>query len=442
METYEKYKPSGIDWIGEVPEHWELEKTKFIASLCTGNSLNAQQKTFYGEIPEDVDCRPYVASKDIDRDTEFIDYENGIRIPIEGCSFEIAPANSTLLCIEGGSAGKKMGFVDREVCYVNKLCCYNAFNINSKYLYYFIKSKSFWEVFSQNLQGMIGGVSVGVLKEIKLPIPTKDEQEAIAAYLDARCADIDKVVATQQKRIALLQELKQSEITQAVTRGLNPDARMKDSGVEWIGMVPEHWEKMAMKYFFYMKGRIGWQGLKADEFIDEGPYLITGTDFENGHVVWNRCYHISQERYDQDPAIHVQIGDLLITKDGTVGKLALIDSMPDIASLNSHLLILRPYDKNKIRNEFVYWYLSSQIFKTYTGLTQSGSIMESLSQEKIGGFVMAVPDVDEQIAIVEYLEKRCGEIDKQIGAVTKQIELLREYKQALITEVVTGKRRV
>ena len=442
MERYKKYKPSGIEWIGEVPEHWELVKTKYVTRLNTGNSLNAEQKAYYSEVSEDTPNRPYIASKDIDRDTEFIDYDNGIRIPLNEQSFEVAPANSSLLCIEGGSAGKKMGFVDREVCFVNKLCCFNSFGINPKYQYYFIMSKPFWEVFSQNIQGMIGGVSVGVLKDIKLPNPPEVEQEAIAAYLDARCADIDKVVATQEKRIALLKELKQSVITQAVTRGLNPDVKMKDSGVEWIGEVPEHWERISMKYFFYMKGRIGWQGLKADEFIDEGPYLITGTDFENGRVVWERCYHISQERYNQDPAIHVKRGDLLITKDGTVGKLALIDDMPDIASLNSHLLILRPYDANLITNNYVYWYLSSQIFKIYTGLTQSGSIMESLSQEKIGDFQMALPPIEEQKQIASYLDGRCADIDKQIEGVARQIELLREYKQSLITEVVTGKRKV
>jgi type I restriction enzyme S subunit len=426
METYEKYKPSGIDWIGEVPEHWDVMPLKHGADVIMGQSPS-------GEDIKDEGVTPFMQGN-----AEF-----GSKYPhssyyCDNCS-KHSRVGDILMSVRAPVG--ELNISDQVYGIGRGLCSIKSEKFDQGFLWFYLqKSKDDFNALANG--STFTAITVDTLNNYPILLPPLAEQEAIAAYLDARCADIDKVVATQQRRIVLLQELKQSEITQAVTRGLNPDARMKDSDVEWIGMVPEDWEKMAMKYFFYMKGRIGWQGLKADEFIDEGPYLITGTDFENGRVVWDRCYHISQERYDQDPAIHVQIGDLLITKDGTVGKLALIDSMPDIASLNSHLLILRPYDKNKIRNEFVYWYLSSQIFKTYTGLTQSGSIMESLSQEKIGGFVMAVPDVDEQIAIVEYLEKRCGEIDKQIGAVTKQIELLREYKQALITEVVTGKRKV
>ena len=132
----------------------------------------------------------------------------------------------------------------------------------------------------------------------------------------------------------------------------------KNSGIEWIGQIPEGWSVIPMKHYFYMKGRIGWQGLKADEFTEDGPYLVTGTDFVNGKVCWERCYHISEERFNEAPEIHVEKGDLLITKDGTVGKLALIDEKPEKVSLNSHLLILRP-TKNNVDNHFVYWALQS-----------------------------------------------------------------------------------
>lgn len=413
MKRYEKYKPSGIEWIGEVPEHWELMPFKFRMDINNG------------------------------MDYKHIQVEEGY--PVMGSGGQFACASKYMYDGEVVLLGRK-GTVDKPLYFNGKFWAvdtmFYAIPIGEtccKYMYY--QATTFPFSYYQTATALPSMTQTD-LGNNRVCVPPLDEQEAIAAYLDARCADIDKVVATQEKRIALLNEMKQSVITQAVTRGLNPDAKMKDSGVEWIGMVPEHWEKISMKYFFYMKGRIGWQGLKADEFIDEGPYLITGTDFEDGHVVWERCYHISQERYDQDPAIHVKKGDLLITKDGTVGKLALIDDMPDIASLNSHLLILRPYDDGIITNKFVYWYLGSQIFKIYTGLTQSGSIMESLSQEKIGGFILALPPIEEQNDIASYLDRRCAEIDKQIGAVARQIELLREYKQSLITDVVTGKVKV
>ena len=170
----------------------------------------------------------------------------------------------------------------------------------------------------------------------------------------------------------------------------------KNSGIEWIGQIPEGWSVIPMKHYFYMKGRIGWQGLKADEFTEDGPYLVTGTDFVNGKVCWERCYHISEERFNEAPEIHVEKGDLLITKDGTVGKLALIDEKPEKVSLNSHLLILRP-TKNNVDNHFVYWALQSINFKDYTGLASSGSTMASLSQEKIGEYPLLFPSPSEQL---------------------------------------------
>ena len=435
MERYEKYKPSGIEWIGEVPEHWDLKKIKFCFDVYAGATPKTENAEYWdGDIV-------WVTPADYKTEDKYI---NGGKKTItkkgyDSCNTQIVPVGSIIFSKRAPIGTVALSNV--ELC-TNQGCLSCVPKDTNSTFYYYAMSVS-TECFDLLGSGAtFKEISADSFSNVKMPYPSLAEQEAIAAYLDARCADIDKVVATQEKRIALLKELKQSVITQAVTRGLNPDVKMKDSGVEWIGEVPEHWERISMKYFFYMKGRIGWQGLKADEFIDEGPYLITGTDFENGRVVWERCYHISQERYNQDPAIHVKRGDLLITKDGTVGKLALIDDMPDIASLNSHLLILRPYDANLITNNYVYWYLSSQIFKIYTGLTQSGSIMESLSQEKIGDFQMALPPIEEQKQIASYLDGRCADIDKQIEGVARQIELLREYKQSLITEVVTGKRKV
>jgi type I restriction enzyme S subunit len=160
-------------------------------------------------------------------------------------------------------------------------------------------------------------------------------------------------------------------------------AEMKPSGIAWIGEIPSDWEIIRLKQYAYLKGRIGWQGLKAEEFVDEGPYLVTGTDFDEGRVCWERSYHISEERYDEAPQIQLRVGDLLVTKDGTIGKLAYIDNLPGKASLNSHLLVVRPL-RGKFFNEFLYWVLASTVFQSYYELTSDGSTMDSLSQEKIG----------------------------------------------------------
>lgn len=212
--------------------------------------------------------------------------------------------------------------------------------------------------------------------------------------------------------------------------------KMKPSGIEWIGDVPENWYMIKLKHFSYLKGRIGWQGLTADEFIDEGPYLITGTDFENGRIQFDRSYHISDERYNEAPEIQLKEGDLLVTKDGTVGKMAYVDMLPDKASLNSHLLLIRPLE-NKFDNRFLFWLMSSSVFSGYTEYAQDGTVMASLSQEKIGNFIAYFPEITEQQAIADFLDKECAQIDSIVADLEKQIALLQQYKKSLITETVT-----
>ena len=212
--------------------------------------------------------------------------------------------------------------------------------------------------------------------------------------------------------------------------------QMKPSGIDWIGDVPANWDMIKLKYFSYLKGRIGWQGLTADEFIDEGPYLITGTDFENGKIQFDRSYHISDERYNQAPEIQLKVGDLLVTKDGTVGKMAYVDTLPGKASLNSHLLLIRPLE-NKFDNRFLFWLMSSSVFNGYTEYAQDGTVMASLSQEKIGNFIAYFPEITEQQAVADFLDKECAQIDSIAADLEKQLVLLQQYKKSLITETVT-----
>ncbi|CAH1851234.1 restriction endonuclease subunit S [Convivina intestini] len=211
---------------------------------------------------------------------------------------------------------------------------------------------------------------------------------------------------------------------------------MKPSGVEWIGEIPSDWEITKIKYFTYMKGRIGWQGLKAEEFTEKGPYLVTGTDFKNGRVNWDTSYHISNIRYDEAPEIQLKKGDLLVTKDGTVGKLAFIDILPNKASLNSHLLVMRPLH-NRYINLFLYYVLSSLEFENYFSLVSSGSTMSSLSQEKMGEFRFALPSLKEQEKIVSFLDEKISKLDEAKRLLNEQIEKLKEYRKSVIYQAVT-----
>jgi type I restriction enzyme S subunit len=219
-------------------------------------------------------------------------------------------------------------------------------------------------------------------------------------------------------------------------RGFAMTEKMKPSGIAWIGDIPQDWNIKRVKYLASLKGRIGWQGLTSDEYIDEGPYLITGIDFQNGGIDWNNCVHISEERWAEAPEIHIQNGDLLITKDGTVGKVAIVSGLEGKASLNSGVLLIRTnpdFDKR-----FLFWVLQSEEFWTWFRLKNAGnSTIIHLYQGDFAEFSYTFPNTAEQRAIADFLDAQCTKIDSVIADIEKQIETLQKYKKSLITEAVT-----
>lgn len=212
--------------------------------------------------------------------------------------------------------------------------------------------------------------------------------------------------------------------------------QMKQSDIAWIGNIPESWNIKRIKYLASLKGRIGWQGLTSDEYIDEGPYLITGIDFINGGIDWGNCVHITEKRWQEAPEIHIKNGDLLITKDGTVGKVAIVDKLDGKASLNSGVLLVRTIDG--FNKKFLFWALQSEEFWTWFRLKNAGnSTIIHLYQGDFAEFSYTFPKETEQQLIADFLDVRCEAIDSIIADIEKQIETLQKYKKSLITEAVT-----
>ena len=441
MKRYNSYKDSGVEWIGEVPSHWEVLSLLY---TLRGKIIDGPHET-PNYVEEGI---PFISIDSIN-DTKDIDL-SVVKKYISELDYKVYSKKTKIdfgdvLFTKAATIGKTAIVGNEKFMVWSPLAILkpNKEMLNNQFLYYLLNIKR--AITAVILSGSFSTqINVGMreMEKLKIMLPSVREQESIVFYLNSKCGEIDKVISTQEKRIALLQELKQSIITHAVTKGLNPDVKMKDSGIEWIGEVPEHWGAYRIKYNTFLKGRIGWQGLKASEFIDEGYCLITGTDFDNkGGVNWDTCYRISEERFNEDRLLHVKEGDILITKDGTVGKLALIKQLPEPASLNSHLLIVRQIS-NIMNNYFLYYCLLCSIFKEFTEYNQTGSIMNSISQDLFSYFKCYAPPITEQQEIASYLDKRCAQIDASISKAQKEIELLQEYKQSLITEVVTGKRKV
>lgn len=212
--------------------------------------------------------------------------------------------------------------------------------------------------------------------------------------------------------------------------------QMKPSGIDWIGEIPCSWNIKRIKYLAQLKGRIGWQGLTSDEYTDAGPFLITGVDFSDGGINWESCVHITEERWAEAPEIHIKNGDLLITKDGTVGKVAIVENLQEKASLNSGVLLIKTSDEYS--KKFLYWVLLSEEFWTWFRLKNAGnSTIIHLYQNDFAEFSYTFPDITEQNAIADFLDKECARIDSIAADLEKQIALLQQYKKSLITEIVT-----
>ena len=268
--------------------------------------------------------------------------------------------------------------------------------------------------------------------------PPLFEQQAIATYLDKKCAEIDKAIATQQKRIELLQELQQNIITHAVTRGINPDATLKDSGVEWIGMVPEQWEIRRLKTL--CNGiRNGYVGPTRDLYVDDGIPYIQSVHIKDGKIMFEREeYFVSEEWANKHPKIRK--GNIVVVQTGDIGQIALVDEKYD--NCNCHALIILVVNNGIISSKYLSFYLRSRIGKELMLLTKTGALLPHLNSTQIGDTIVTFPPIIEQQKIVSYIESETSKLDKQVVKANRQISLLQELKQSIITEVVTGKRKV
>ena len=440
MKRYDKYKPSGIDWIGEVPEHWEVTRCRFISRLLHGMSYTPKDVVSEGEGTLVLRASNIQDSKLAFDDNVFIPSE---MIPAQ----KMTRKGDIVICSTNGSLA---------LCGKSALVKEDGLNLSFGSFMMVMRTDQNPIFIQYQLSQMvdlyrglfatttINQLTMDMLKDFSFILPPLEEQEAIAVYLDARCADIDKVVATQQKRIALLQELKQSEITQAVTHGLNPDARMKDSGVEWIGMVPEHWEvnrlgRLAAKIPYAMVDGPFGSDMKNEEYVDDGVPIVQLTNIRPFEHYMGFQNYITEEKHQQLIRHTAKSGDIVIAKMMPAGRACVLsDAYPEYVVAAD---AIRFACGDKADKNFLLYCLNSYCMQECE-LVSKGTTRVRINLEIVRKLNIAVPPIQEQNDIAKFLEKRCGEIDKQIGAVTKQIELLREYKQALITEVVTGKRKV
>lgn len=280
------------------------------------------------------------------------------------------------------------------------------------------------------------------MKRILIPAPSLAEQVAIAAYLDEQCAIIDVAISEAKVTIEELRAWRASIIFSAVTIGLNDKVELRNSGIEWAERIPQMWQTRRLSAVNYIRARLGWKGLKAEEYVETGYPFLSAYNILNDSLCWSPLNYITQERYDESPEIKLSVGDIILVKDGAgIGKCARIDSLPlGQVTVNSSLAVITPIEEIDYRYE--YYYLISPLFSNIIARLRNGMGVPHLTQEAMKEISIPVPPISEQRQIAEYLDRRIAEVNELIHVKEQLITDLEEYRKSLIYDAVTGKRKV
>ena len=439
MERYESYKDSGVAWIGKVPSHWIHFRIKFCLSRSVAGIWGDDEK---GN-KDDIVCFR-VADFDYSKGCLTFDKLTIRNVSAAQLLNRLLHDGDLLIEKSGGGDVTPVGRVvrfnynDKAICsnFIHSISVKEGFSSNYLYYYFYGMYANKVNLLYFNQTTGIQNLKVGEYLSQKIYLPTLVEQQAIAAYLDKRCSEIDKAIATQQKRIALLQELKQSIITRAVTQGIHPDVPLKESGVEWIGKVPEHWEVMKTSLLYTNIGSGTTPSTSKQEYYEDDGFCWLQTGDLNEGYITDTSKKISKVAVKDYKLRFYPVGSIVIAMYGaTIGKIGLL-KIP--TSTNQACCVL-PYS-NKM-NEMYAFYVC-QIAKSQMLLEAVGGGQPNISQDIIKKLKLPVPPLCEQQAIAVYLDGRCSEIDKAIATQQKRIALLQELRQSVIKEAITGKIKV
>ena len=428
FEKYDAYKDSGVDWIGEIPNHWCVEKSKWLFSLRKEKALKnevqltASQK--YGMIPQNE----FMALEG--RRVTQVEFNSEILKHVEKGDFVIS-----MRSFQGGlEYSEYTGSVSSA--YVALKPITGIFSLFFKYLF---KSQRYIEALQSTSNLVRDGQALRYdnFCMVDLFLPPIEEQMKIANFLNQRIIDIDQAISIKEQQIALLNERKQIIIQKAVTQGLDPNVSMKDSGVEWIGQIPEHWVILPLTKY---STRVDYRG-KTPEKVEEGRLLVTTRNIKNGVL----DYQISQEYIKESQYKDVmsrglpQIGDILFTMEAPLGHSAIVDR-EDIAI--AQRIIKFRLNPEMLNSYFVNYYFQTDIFQNYLYSLGTGSTALGIKASKLGILKLIAPNLDEQGKIVEFLKLEEKKFNSAFELVQQQIEKLKEYKTTLINDAVTGKIKV
>ena len=427
MERYSEYKDSGVKWLGEIPSHWEVKRLG----------------SFFFERKEKVSDKDY-APLSVTKQGIFPQLENVAKTN-DGDNRKLVKEGDFVINSRSDRKGSSgVSGLDGSVSLIN-IVLQPRKVLFGPFCNYLLKSYGFIEENYRNGRGIVADLwttRYDEMKMIKVAMPSFEEQKYISIYLDAATSKIDKAIDMQQKMIDLLNERKQIIIQNAVTKGLDDKVEMKDSGVEWIGMIPKHWEIKRLKYVMHSYGRIGFRGYGTDDIVDEGQGAISlsPSNIQDSSMDYSKKTYLSWKKYYESPEIMIKNGDVLMVKTGSsYGKCAVVKDLPMECTINPQLVVFK---EHKEFSEFLAYSFQTTFAKCFINTSVIGGTIPTISQEKINNYIFPFPSKSEQQAIVAYLDKEMQRFDSAITNCQRQIALLQERKQIIINEVVTGKVKV
>jgi type I restriction enzyme S subunit len=429
LERYESYKDSGVDWLGKIPSEWNLTpgfkaysenkrnnkgmKEDQVLSLSYGKIVVKPKEKLVGLVPESFETYQIVEPGDLI--IRCMDLQNDKTSLRTGLSENHGIITSAYLNLK-----------------------INA-RYDSKFLYYFLHSLDTTKVLYKFGTGLRQNLSFQDFYRLPVFDVPKSLQTRIASFLDKKTRQIDEAIAIKEKQIELLKERKQIIIQQAVTKGLNPNAPMKDSGVDWIGKIPEHWSYEPIKHS--LKGIVDCEH-KTAPFVDETDYFVVRTtNVKAGKLQMEGAKYTHEKGFKEWTRRGVpKVGDVILTREAPAGEACLVPENVNLC-LGQRMVWLK-IDRERLIPEFAISIIYSTIGRTYIDFLSSGSTVLHFNMADINNIPVVLPPLEEQQELVNFIGKESQKTDNAIEIQVKQIEKLKEYKTTLINSAVTGKIKV
>lgn len=441
MKAYPEYKPSGIDWLGEIPSHWSRMPLKAVLRKSSTGTWGEDAK----EDGNDIICFR-VADFDyphLELSNKNLTYRHVDERQLSGREVEKGD-----IVIEK-SGGGDIWPVGRAVIsrFESKATCSNFMhvisandNADNEYLNYLLATIYMHGINRQYFAQTTGIQNLNIKEYLSQEayFPPLEEQEVIAAYLNDVTGKVDALIAEKQKQVEDLRHYRNSLITETVSLGLNPDAPLRSSGIDWLGSIPQHWEVSVLKY---LTSKIG-SGVTprggSEVYLDEGILFIRSQNVYPDGLHLDDPKYISESIDESMSNTRVFPGDVLLNITGASIGRCCVYNLTESANVNQHVCIIRP-ESDKIDSKLLCYILNSNVGQDQISLFQTGGNREGLNFEQLRNFSIPIPPLSEQQAIAKFLDDKTEKTDALIDELNKQLDELAEYKKSVISEVVTGK---